>query len=238
MDYKIIEQGTDGYAMFELNGKYGILTPFNKVLVEPIYDDIWLNLSYPYPREKQTRIKVKRNNKYGFINELGKEVILCQFDDADHYYSNDFTFVYNKIKRIETILGDKKTLFQLKLIDKNGNLLSKNMNFTCIDGIYSGECVFIGEGFILFGGTGLKKHNDNNSFQFPFESYLKNAINIDIIDNNSCILQTKTEDIQIDKKGSIKNVNKLNIWSKEWIKRKAVQVVDSMSFEIIIYENN
>lgn len=69
--------------------KMGFVDYSGELLMSPTYEKDAPAYSYLF---HDGRMKVKKNGKYGFINDRLEEVIPCQFDDANDF-SNNFTSV-------------------------------------------------------------------------------------------------------------------------------------------------
>ena len=69
--------------MYELDGKYGLVSIDEEKITEPKYDEIY---SFEH---KEGILLVKENNKYGIINEKGKQIIKCEYDSikSDQFYT-------------------------------------------------------------------------------------------------------------------------------------------------------
>lgn len=65
---------SQGYAVVELQGFYGLITTFGEFAVQPEWED-----AFYY---SQGLLPVSRDGKYGFIDLSGNEVIPLQYDDA------------------------------------------------------------------------------------------------------------------------------------------------------------
>lgn len=103
VEYNYISEFEKNLAIAEKNGKCGCITIFAKEVVEVIpfiYDDR-INLTALRVRGFT---RVHRNNKYGFLDKNGKEVVPCIYDLADDYilFSNDGSVSDGSVKVART----------------------------------------------------------------------------------------------------------------------------------------
>jgi hypothetical protein len=63
---------------YSINGKWGVIDTFGKIVVAPKYDEISL-FNYELA-------KIKYHNKYGYINQKGKLVIKPKFTTGGNFY--------------------------------------------------------------------------------------------------------------------------------------------------------
>ncbi len=70
---------------YKINGKYGLIKYDGKVVTKPIYEEI-KGLS-----NKESELLVKKDEKYGVINQKGAELIANEYDDivADGFYTGE-----------------------------------------------------------------------------------------------------------------------------------------------------
>ncbi|MCX6295637.1 MAG: WG repeat-containing protein [Bacteroidetes bacterium] len=65
----------------EKSGLYGIVDGDDNYIVKPIYKEVDFNFGY----KTGLSLVKNKNDKYGFINETGKEIIPCKYDNVNTY---------------------------------------------------------------------------------------------------------------------------------------------------------
>ena len=143
------------------NGKYGFVAityknglAKRKVIVEPKYD------TCDYLRN-DFFIKVKLNNKWGFINRKGKEITPIKYDIC-HGFSDGFAAVKLNDKWGYVNINGKETILL-----GNYNCIGICERYICIDAFCDGEMelsnVFLGNLIIVYinGKFGLIDTNEN-----------------------------------------------------------------------------
>lgn len=90
---------------FYKNGKYGVLKD-NKIIVEPIYD-----LTNIFERNY---IKIKQNNKYGILDNNGKEIIPPKYDEITSIDYPSFFFYVKKNGKYGVVNIDGKEIIKPK----------------------------------------------------------------------------------------------------------------------------
>ncbi len=82
--YDELYQFNDGLALMSIQkhgkNRYGYINKQNKIIVQPQYDDAFAFLDDLAP--------VMKNDKWGFINTKGKEVIPLTYEYVWHFYKN------------------------------------------------------------------------------------------------------------------------------------------------------
>lgn len=70
---------------YEVDGKYGLVSIDEEKITDAKYDEIF---SFDH---KEGILLVKENNRYGLINEMGKQIIKCEYDSiaSDQYYTSE-----------------------------------------------------------------------------------------------------------------------------------------------------
>lgn len=102
LDYEKIRTEDNFIYSYQKNGKIGWMFSNLKKITEPIYDlnfdfikgrSMYISLRKKIDRDwkdnfyfKEGFQKVKRENKFGFIDLEGKEVIKCIYDNAESFY--------------------------------------------------------------------------------------------------------------------------------------------------------
>ncbi len=95
---KLYTTGSEKVLFTQLEDKYGLINLCTKLEVTPQYDQIDLyncNLAL-----------VRKNNLYGFIDEKGKEIIPCQYHEAESF--SEDRAVVKKTKKGKKFVIDKK----------------------------------------------------------------------------------------------------------------------------------
>lgn len=84
----------------EKSGLYGIVDPEDKYIVKPMYKEVDFNFGY------KTGLSLVKNksDKYGFINESGKEVVPCKYDYLSSF-ENGYTVAKNKVGEFDYLHG-------------------------------------------------------------------------------------------------------------------------------------
>lgn len=90
-EFDAIADFSDGVAVVKGNGLKGLINEKGNILVEPKYDDI-------YKFSDAGVAEVKLNNKYGFINREGEEIVPLQIRD-EAYFDTETRCVWAEIKR-------------------------------------------------------------------------------------------------------------------------------------------
>jgi len=72
----------NGLALVYLDGGYGFINTKGRYVVNPMYVD-----ARPFEEDAELAV-VKRNGKYGYVDDEGDEEIFCQFDEAYSFHSD------------------------------------------------------------------------------------------------------------------------------------------------------
>jgi hypothetical protein len=105
VDCDYIKDFHEGLAFFEKDEKLGVVNKMGEIIVEPSYDS---NTSTIMSFYEDGIARVCKNDKYGFIDKKGKEMIPC---------------VYEDVKRVsEGLIGVKKD-GKYGFVDKKGQVI-------------------------------------------------------------------------------------------------------------------
>ncbi len=126
--------------------KYGLSTNDGNIITYPIYDFIDNNIT-------NNRILVRKNNKYGYIDTNGTEIIPCT-RNYSYYYTKENISKYNKILPIN-IIFKCPSMIDKSIFDISSN---NNTNYNFYD--------FINHKFIYIEDykIGLKITLSNNTY--------------------------------------------------------------------------
>lgn len=72
----------NGLALVFLDGNYGFINTEGRYVVNPMYIE-----ARPFEEDAELAV-VKRNGKYGYVDDEGDEEIFCQFDEAYSFHSD------------------------------------------------------------------------------------------------------------------------------------------------------
>lgn len=84
----------------EKSGLYGFVDADDKWVVKPIYKEVDFNFGSKPGLSKVTA----KNDKIGFVNEEGKEVVKCKYDEAESF-ENGYAVVRIKTGQFDRICG-------------------------------------------------------------------------------------------------------------------------------------
>lgn len=109
-------------SIFIKDNKYGLLNDIEEIIVPPVYDNIFIE-TYSYDNMCEVEIvngfykngiaKVKKDNLYGYIDEYGREILECKYNEA--YMINRNLFCV-KLGLFWTIVNEANEL-KLPLLD-------------------------------------------------------------------------------------------------------------------------
>lgn len=84
----------------EKTNLYGIVNDNGDYIVKPIYKEVDFNFGY----KSGLSYVINKNDKYGFINETGKEVVSCKYDKIESF-QNGYAIAKNKVGEYDYIHG-------------------------------------------------------------------------------------------------------------------------------------
>lgn len=85
-EYEYIGENSSGYYEFKKDGKVGLMTSDEEIVVEAIYDRIGFSAD-------SKLVVVRKNGKYGCLDLKGREVLPFEFDDIFTGYKGGFIIV-------------------------------------------------------------------------------------------------------------------------------------------------
>ncbi|MEM9051896.1 MAG: WG repeat-containing protein [Bacteroidota bacterium] len=101
---------SNGFAIVEKEGLYGIINRLGQYVVQPSYDDIG--------ESSEGLFYVEKNGLYGYVNELGQEVIPLKYTDALDFHMGVAVVTNDSDqKAIVHIEGDEVTAFEYDWIE-------------------------------------------------------------------------------------------------------------------------
>ena len=85
----------DGWFIVQKGDMCGVVTYEDGEKSEILLDSVEsINKMGTYPKQKDNLFFVRKNGKWGYVNNLGKEIVPCVYDDED-YLDNLRTMAYN-----------------------------------------------------------------------------------------------------------------------------------------------
>lgn len=150
--YCIMETDNSYYVVQESNGEslFGYFDKESGFFQQPRYENIRDNFPYFMHYERDARIAVKENGKWGFIyRETGEVALPFIYDDILFTFCNGYALVVQKEKTVETLTDSfdmkMKELEKWLLINEQGLPLKQMKNYFPVSGLTNCGTFIIGK---------------------------------------------------------------------------------------------
>ena len=186
-----------------LNGQSGIITKTGEELIEPVYDSLYMADGFIYVRRSKGRnsgwsvfdtlgirknqyfysaikpvseglFAVKRNNRWGFMNRIGNEVIHCVFDRVTPFDSGKSIVVFHNEQGVIDKKGDWLILPEKKeiAIINDTLYLEKTKKITWLKG-FDHDLIYFTEKELILNDTYLEEKIDSvNTWLVSFKGII------------------------------------------------------------------